>query len=229
MKKLIKILSLLAVGFFAPSSFAEDFDRTVLEPNLQPDTTAPAVTIFLDNLKPPRIRVRPSGITWISFPYEIRICESSLAFVTVESLKPKDSLDTAVAILSVNVDADKMNPKIKAKLAANEPIPPVNVNCLLASGQKKVAIFYLDFSADAVAWVKLEVKKKISQKDLGEGAAEEEEDEKPELRKNAADEFPTFAAMPKPKAYEVGYHKELVKYKPSELSRILGAGGKKNK
>lgn len=228
LKSLTKtILAGMFLGLGSSGADAQDFDRSVVEPNLMPDTTAPSVTIFLDNLKPPRIRIRPAGVTWISFPYEVRICESSLKFVTVEALKPKDSLDQAVSILSVNVDAEKMSESTRSRLAAGLPVPPINVNCLLAAGQKKMALIFLDMSSDATFLVNLQVKKRISKKDLG-GLKNETPKPKPE---NDMD-FPTFAEdeeSSKPKIYEVGYHKELVKYKPSDLRKKLLSGGDKKK
>ncbi len=214
----MKLFNVGFVLFFVSGlGFGQSYDRTVVEHNPEPDTTAPAVTVFLDNMRPPHIRIRPSGVTWVDMPYEVRICEASLKFITADALKPKDAQDAAVSILSINVDADKMPDEIKQKLVSGLPVPPVNLNCLLAAGQKSKILVMLELSADASFLVNLQVKKRITLADVGERAKLE--------RPSSGGQETVLAAEGGQRKYELAYYKKLEKLSPSEIHKAILGGG----
>jgi hypothetical protein len=208
---------LLALALSPIAADGQSYDRSVVETNPEPDTSAPSVTVFLDNLRPPHIRIRPSGVTWIDMPYEVRVCEAALEFITATSLKPDDAQDKSVSILSINVDAKKMPDEIKQKLVSGQRVPAINLNCLLAAGQKSKIVIMLEISANASFLVNIQVKRKITLHDLQAN---------PNQGNGSPDPEPSILAKRRPRAYELVYYRELKPLKPSDIHKVLLSSGK---
>ena len=221
--KVFKILASVVLASAPIAAMSQSYDRSVVEQNPEPDTSAPTVTVFLDNLRPPHIRIRPSGVTWVDMPYEVRVCEAALEFITATSLKPDDAQDKSVSILSINVDAKKMPDDIKMKLVNGQRVPPINLNCLLAAGQKSKIIIMLELSADASFLVNIQVKRKITLSDIGGKSLEPSPADPERTEAIFAD------SKSRPKSYEVMYYKDIKRMKPSEIHKVLLSTSKEKK
>lgn len=230
---MIKNLKILIAGFALLSQSALCFEETRMEENPENNYTSPAVTLFLNNLKAPVIRVVPDGNVWVEFPENIATCDTKSAHIELDWLNKAKREDSESIknpkVLRITSSVSQLSDQIKERLVTNpETVPDTQLLCVIGDG--KQALVFLRISNDPHFIVKLSIKKKVSLDDLVFNESKISPQTMPSSEKNEVKFIQASTEKNKKDKntkdfYELEFYRPIKKYNSSELKKLLEKKG----